>query len=56
MRQWSPVCVASLTLQPIAGALSHQVLEDAKAYMQEQLLRKAHQKEVDIAMEEEKER
>lgn len=43
-------------IKPIAGALSHQVLEDAKAYMQEQLLRKAHQKEADIAMEEEKER
>eukprot|EP00731_Ephydatia_muelleri_P017030 Em0010g128a len=43
-------------IKPIAGSLSHQVLDDAKVYMQEQLLRKAHQKEADVAMEEEKER
>ena len=43
-------------IKPIAGSLSHQVLEDCKVHMQEQLLRRARQKDADLVMEEERER
>ena len=42
--------------QPIAGSQAHDVLEDVKAYMQEQLLRRAAQKEADKVMDEEQKR
>lgn len=43
-------------LQPIEGTISQQVLEDAKVFVQEQLRRKAAQKEAIIAMDEEQKR
>ncbi|XP_065884764.1 golgin subfamily A member 6-like protein 22 [Dysidea avara] len=43
-------------VKPIAGSQAHEVLEDVKAYMQEQLLRRAAQKEADKAMDEEQKR
>ena len=45
-----------ITLQAIHGATSQSVLEEAKAHFQEQLLRKAAQKEADAAMDEEQKR
>jgi len=42
--------------QPIAGVHSQDVLEEAKFYMQEQLLRKAAQKEALAAMDQEQKR
>ena len=43
-------------LQAIHGPTSQTVLEEAKAYFQEQLLRKAAQREADAAMDEEQKR
>ena len=45
-----------IALQAIHGAMSQSVLEEAKAHFQEQLLRKAAQKEADAAMDEEQKR
>ena len=42
--------------QAIHGTLSQEMLEDAKMYMQEQMLRKAAQKSADKAMDAEQER
>ena len=42
--------------QPILGVHSQKVLEEAKYYMQEQLLRKAAQKEALAAMDQEQQR
>ena len=49
------VCVYA-PLQAIHGPTSQAVLEEAKAYFQEQLLRKAAQREADAAMDEEQKR
>jgi len=46
-------CFTLFLLQAISSAVSQKVQEDAKAYVQEQLLRKATQKEAIVAMEEE---
>ena len=43
-------------LQAIHGPTSQAVLEEAKAHFQEQLLRKAAQREADAAMDEEQKR
>ena len=48
--------VLIIPLQAIHGAMSQSVLEEAKAHFQEQLLRKAAQKEADAAMDEEQKR
>ena len=48
--------ILGITLQAIHGATSQSVLEEAKAHFQEQLLRKAAQKEADAAMDEEQKR
>jgi hypothetical protein len=45
-----------VSLQAIHGATSQSVLEEAKAHFQEQLLRKAAQREADAAMDEEQKR
>ena len=45
-----------LSLQAIHGPTSQTVLEEAKAHFQEQLLRKAAQREADAAMDEEQKR
>ena len=42
--------------QPIEGTISQDVLEEAKAFYQEQMLRKFAQKEALSAMDEEQER
>lgn len=46
----------STLTQPIMGVHSQKVLEEAKYYMQEQLLRKAAQKEALAAMDQEQQR
>ena len=43
-------------MQAIPQKVTDEVLDDLKVYMQEQLLRKAHQKEAIAAMEEEQRR
>ncbi len=43
-------------LQPIGGTMSQQVLEEAKAFIQEELRRKANQKEALAVMDEEQKR
>ena len=48
--------ILGIALQAIHGATSQSVLEEAKAHFQEQLLRKAAQKEADAAMDEEQKR
>lgn len=51
----SILSLSTLT-QPIMGVHSQKVLEEAKYYMQEQLLRKAAQKEALAAMDQEQQR
>lgn len=43
-------------MQAIHGPMSQSVLEEAKAHFQEQLLRKAAQRQADAAMDEEQKR
>lgn len=53
----TPSILSPSTLtQPILGVHSQKVLEEAKYYMQEQLLRKAAQKEALAAMDQEQQR
>lgn len=53
----TPSILSPSTLtQPIMGVHSQKVLEEAKYYMQEQLLRKAAQKEALAAMDQEQQR
>ena len=52
----SPLSLSTFPPQAIRGTLSQEVLEDAKVFMQEELLRKAAQKTADQVMDAEKQR